>query len=190
MTPATAARGEAGIDAPLSATTEVLSESVGFSVQVAVGDRVPDALADDLLATMRERLVDERGNLLFQAVRVGHGILRSYGSRNDYAVGPITESVEITDVSATGRELSARVEWSHEAAGYFQWGVPAHTIDGDPILSFIWEDAPQGVREMFSDTERVGGDPRVFFRSVDHPGIPTSGYVRAASNWLQQEFQS
>jgi len=190
MTPATAARGNATIDVPLSVSVEMLSESVGFSVAVAVNDRVPDTLADGLLADVRGRLVDKRGNLLFQAVRVGHGVLRSYGSRNDYAVDPITESVEITDVSATARELSARVEWSHEAAGYFQWGVPAHTIDGDPILSFIWEDAPRGVREMFSGTERVGGDPRVFFRSVDHPGIPASGYVRAASNWLQQELQS
>jgi hypothetical protein len=167
---------------------EVVTDPVGFRVEASVADRLPQPAAMDLIGDIKQRMAGGRGNLLFQAVRVGHGTLRSYGSRNDYAVDPITETVEVVDASVQGRSFEARVAWTHEAAKYFQFGVSPHTIDGNPILSFIWEDAPREIREMFSHTERVDGDPRVFFQSVDHPGIPESRYVNAAMNWLRQEL--
>jgi len=170
-------------------STDLLSDPVGVELEVSVADRLPEPAQRALLADLREELVDQQGNLVFQSVRVAHGALRSYGQRNDYAVEPVTESVEIVSVDETARSLTVRWEWGHEAAGFFQFGVSPHTINGTPILSFIWEDAPQGVRDMFSDTERVGGDPRVFFRQVNHPGIPASRYVQAGVNWLRQEVQ-
>jgi hypothetical protein len=177
----------ADAEASLTFSVELESDPVGFSLEVSADDRLPPAATSALLADARKRVLDEQGNLLFQGVRVGHGTLRSYGSRHDYDVEPVTESVEVTDVTSTDRSFSARVAWTHEAAQYFQFGVAPHTISGSPLLSFIWEDAPQGVREMFSGTERVDGDPRVYLPSVDHPGIPASRYVQATINWLRQE---
>ena len=190
MTPATTPRTPAtAVDVPVEFRTELLSDPVGAEITASIADRIPGPAADALLADVREQLADQQGNLIFQAVRVAHGTLRSYGKRNDYQVEPITESVEIDDVRERGRSITVRVIWTHDAAQYFQFGVSAHTINGRPILSFIWEDAPQEVREMFANTERVDGDPRVFFRSVDHPGIPGSRYVQAAINWLRQEVR-
>lgn len=170
----------------VSFSTDLLTDPVGFSVEADVST-IPAPADQALLDTIRSELVGKRRNLLFQAARVAHGSLRSYGKRHDYSVEPITETVEIQDVRQGQQSLSADIVWTHDAAQHFQFGVSPHTIDGNPILSFIWEDAPQGVREMFADTERVGGDPRVFFRSVNHPGIPASRFVQAGMNWLRQE---
>jgi len=190
MTPATTPRTPAEAEqSPIQFSASLETDPVGFRLIAEIADRLPRPAGDALLADIRERLVDQQNNLLFQAIRVANGALRSYGRRNDYAVEPITESVEVLDVTERGRSLSVRVGWLSEGAKHFQFGVSAYTISGDPILSFIWRDAPQEVREMFANTERVGGDPRVFFRSVDHPGIPGSRYVQAAINWLRQEVQ-
>lgn len=174
---------------PIDISAEVVTDPVGVDLVASVSSALPDDGAESLVADIERDLVGKQGNLVFQSVRVAHGTLRSYGSRNDYAVEPITESVEILETSRSQREFRVRWGWTHEAATYFQFGVAPHTIDGNPILSFIWEDAPQGVREMFANTERVDGDPRVFFRSVDHPGIPASRYVQGGINWLIQELR-
>ncbi|AFH22022.1 hypothetical protein OSG_eHP14_00210 [environmental Halophage eHP-14] len=171
----------------ISFDVSIVSDPVGVVLNVTVADRLPDEAQQALLADLRDELVDQQGNLVFASVRVSHGTLRSYGQRNDYDVEPVTETVEIVTVAESSRSLTIRWEWDHEAAGFFQFGVSPHTIDGDPILSFIWEDAPQGVKEMFANTERVDGDPRVFFQSVNHPGIPASRFVQAGINWLRQE---
>jgi len=188
MSPATTPQDGGQTTTPITITTELQTDPVGVELTATVGDGLPRPAQESLLADTRQRLVGQQNNLIFQSVRVAHGALRSYGQRNDYAVEPITESVAIQRVEESPNTLTVAWAWEHEAAQYFQFGVSPHTIDGDPILSFIWEDAPQGVREMFSNTERVGGDPRVFFRSVDHPGIPDSRYVQAGMNWLRQEL--
>lgn len=179
----------ADAEASIVFDVDLESDPVGFALTVSVDDRLPPTASSALLASARERVLDERGNLLFQAVRVAHGALRSWGARHDYDVEPVTESVEVTNVSSTDRTVSARVTWTHSGAKYMNFGVSPHTIDGNPIISYIWKDAPQEVREMFSDTERVGGDPRVFLQSVDHPGIPAARFVQAGVSWLQQEVR-
>lgn len=167
----------------------VVTDPVGVDLVATVDDGLGGDAQKALLADVREKLVGQQNNLVFQSVRVAHGTLRSYAGRNDYALESITESVEIIETSMSETSFRVRWGWTHEAAEYFQFGVSPHTIDGNPILSFIWEDAPQEVREMFGRTERVGGDPRVFFTSVDHPGIPASRFVQAGINWLRQEIK-
>jgi len=103
-------------------------------------------------------------------------------------VEPIIAALNQPRVTRDGDRIVARWGWSHEAAPFFDAGVSPHTIEGAPILSFVWEDAPAGVREMFSGTERVDGDPRVFFRSVAHPGIPASHFVRRGLDWLHSNL--
>lgn len=172
----------------LSFDAELVTDPVGVELTAEVSETVSSEMRDALLRDIRDRLVGQQGNLVFQSVRVANGTLESYGGRNDYSTDPIRESVEILETDLSNTSFHVRWGWTHEAAGYMQFGVSPHTIDGDPLLSFIWEDAPRGVREMFSDTERVGGDPRVFFESVDHPGIPAARYVQAGINWLRDEL--
>jgi len=139
---------------------EVVTDPVGVELVATVDDSFGDEAQQALVNDVREKLVGQQNNLVFASVRVAHGTLRSYGSRNDYAVEPVTESVEIIETTATDSTFRVRWGWTHEAAEYFQFGVSPHTINGTPLLSFIWEDAPDGVREMFEHTERVDGDPR------------------------------
>jgi len=144
-------------------------------------DQVRDATLDAALRTARETWVPEM-------VEQSHQRLRQYGGANDYDVEPIIASLNLPRVTREGDRIVARWGWSHEAAPFFDAGVSPHTIEGNPILSFVWEDAPAGVREMFSGTERVDGDPRVFFRSVEHPGIPASHFVRRGIDWLYENL--
>lgn len=175
-------------ETPLSFEATVVTDPVGVELTASADESVSAELQDALLSDIREQLVDKQGNLVFQSVRVANGALESYGQRNDYQTDPIRESVEILNTSETQSSFRVRWGWTHEAAKFFNFGVSAHTIDGNPILSFIWEDAPQEVREMFAHTERVDGDPRVFFRSVEHPGIPAARFVQAGINWLRDEL--
>jgi hypothetical protein len=144
-------------------------------------DQVRDATLDAALRQARETWVPAM-------VEQSHQRLRQYGGANDYDVEPIIASLNAPRVTREGGRIVARRGWSHEAAPFFDAGVSPHTIEGDPILSFVWEDAPAGVREMFSGTERVNGDPRVFFESVRSPGIPASHFIRRAVDWLHSNL--
>ena len=142
-------------------------------------DTVRDAMLDRALQQARETWVPEM-------VAQSHERLRQYGGVNDYDVEPVIAALNQPRVTRDGDRIVARWGWSHEAAPFFNTGVSPHTIEGDPILSFIWADAPPEVRAIFSDTERVDGDPRVFFGSVEHPGIPDSQYVDVGIRWLRR----
>lgn len=173
----------------ISFVAEVVTDPVGVDLTVMVGEEAPRPTQQALLANIRDTVVDRRGNLVFQSVRVANGALRSWGQRHGFEVEPVTESVQVLTVDEMGQTLRVRWGWLHEATKYFQFGVSPHTIDGRPLLSFIWEDAPDSVRELFPHTERVDGDPRVFLPSVDHPGMPESRFVNAGINWLRQEVR-
>jgi hypothetical protein len=185
----TTGRRSMAVETPIRFSLTLETEPVGVRLAARLDEGLPRPAADALRKEVADTLFRESGNVIFQSIRVGHSVLEEYGQRHDYAVAPITESVALLDTSAAGRRVTARWGWQHDAASFFNFGVSPHTVDGDPLLSFIWEDAPAGVREMFSDTERVDGDPRVFFRSVDHPGIAESRFVQASMNWLRQELQ-
>jgi hypothetical protein len=148
-----------------------------------------DDLREAMLDNAESTLVGEFDPLVFRFVERAHEILRAYGQRNGYDVEPVIESLGQPDVQRNRNSITATIGWEHPAAPYFQMGTSDHTIDGTPVLSFIWEDAPEGVREMFPETERVDGDPRVFFESVDVQGLPESRFVRDAIAWLRREVQ-
>ena len=144
---------------------------------------VREAVLDDA----ERELIGKEGNLIHQTVQRSHEVLRQYGDENDYDVEPIIESLVGPEVTRTNDSIEVRWGWEHEAAPHFEYGTSDHTVDGDPVLSFIWEDAPAGIREMFPHTERVDGDPRVFLPSVDVAGLPESRFMRDALNWLRRE---
>lgn len=137
------------------------------------------------LDTAEQRLVDDRGNAIFQAVQRSHEVLRSVGATEDYDVEPIIESLGPVERERTARRLTVRWGWTHEAAPFFEFGTRPHTVDGDPVLAFRWEDAPPEIREQFADTF-----PVVFFQSVDVAGIAETAFVRAGLDYLRSQLRT
>jgi hypothetical protein len=76
----------------------------------------------------------------------------------------------------------------HAGAVFQEYGAMPHEIRARraEVLAFEWPDAPAEVQEQFDHTE---GD-LVFFESINHPGIPSIGFVRygreRARVYLQQ----
>lgn len=144
-----------------------------------------DALAEALLDDVEHKLRDE---LVPAAIEQSHEILREYGARYDYHVGPIIDALQEPTYERTARTVRARWGWDHEAAPFFEFGTPDHyTIDGNPILSFVWsrDRAPDWVAREF---EPEGDGYRVFFGSVDSgDGIAEMRFARDALNWLRRE---
>lgn len=64
---------------------------------------------------------------------------------------------------------------THRFADVHEWGAQPHEIKAKQAqaLVFEWPDAPKEVREQFEDTF-----PKVFFDSVEHPGVPGIGFLR------------
>lgn len=141
----------------------------------------PEAFLDDA----ERALVGEYNPLVSQAVRVSYGTLRSYASRTDYDIDPIEDSFGDVDVARSGDALTVTWGWDHPAAVFFNAGTSDHTIHGDPVLSFIWEDPPATARERWP--EEVDG-VRVFVEEVSVSGLPESRFVQAGLNWLRQEL--
>lgn len=141
-------------------------------------------LQEAVLDSAQHELVGKQDNLVHQMLQRAHEILQEYGSRNEYDVDPIIESLGRVDVKRTDNRLRIRVGWDHPAAPFFEFGTSDHTVEGNPILSFVWEDPPAWVREQF---DREGNGWRVFFAETEPSGIPESRFVRDALNWLRRE---
>lgn len=137
-------------------------------------------LADAVLDDVEHELVGQADPLVFQAIQQSHEALRDFAGQ--YDVGPIIDSLELTDVERTADGLTVRWGWDHPAAPFFAFGTSDHTVDGKPVLSFVWEDPPQEVREQF---DREGEGWRVFFSSVSVSGIDETRFVRIGLQWLR-----
>jgi len=139
-------------------------------------------------------LVGEQANLVFQFVELVHSNLRTYAERHDYDVESTIDSLGTPTVDRSAGRIAVTIGWESEQMDRWEFGVSPHTIDGDPILSFIWADPPQWVREEFdqgrSETGEFVSGWRVFFPSVEHPGIPESRAIRDAINGLRQVLDS
>lgn len=144
-------------------------------------------------ADLREAVLDNAEQQLIgrveDATAHAHDTLRAYGEEFDYDVDPIIASFEGPIVDRSNDRLTIRWGWTHDASVYMEFGTSDHTVEGDPVLSFIWEDAPTGVHETFPGTERVEGDPRVFLPEVEVAGLEETRFVRDALNWLRREVQ-
>jgi len=137
------------------------------------------------LDTAAQQLVDGRGNLVFQAIQRSHEVLRSVAAREEYDVEPIIDALGPVERERTAGRLTVRWGWTHEAAPFFEFGTRPHTVDGDPVLAFRWEDAPPEIREQFADTF-----PVVFFQSVDVEGIAETAFVRAGLDYLRSQLRT
>lgn len=78
--------------------------------------------------------------------------------------------------------------YNHAGAVYQEFGAMPHEIRAKraEYLAFEWPDAPEEVAEQFEDTE---GD-LVFFKKVDHPGIPAIGFIRYGRDQAKQILEN
>ena len=140
-------------------------------------------LADALVDVGIKYLMAD-GGPIEQAIEQSHEILRQYGSANDYNVESIIDSLQVPEVERTANGFRVRWGWDHPAAPIWEWGASEYTIDGNPVLSFVWENPPAWVRDEF---EAEGDGYRVFFGSVEHPGFPEARFARAVLDFLRAE---
>lgn len=152
------------------------------------------SLKEALLDDVERQLTGTRGNLIFETIQRSHEILEQYGQEHDYDVQGVIESLQQPEVVRSGSTVSVRWGWDHPAAPFFQLGTSDHTIQGNPVLSFVWEDPPQWVRKEFEQARGGGGQFesgwRVFFAEVDVQGLPASRFVREALRWLRRELEA
>lgn len=141
-----------------------------------------EALVDDIEA----KLYNEPNNLAFQFMREVADRFRSYGQTFDIDVEPIIEAMRVTDAQRTRNGARVTIEMPHGATGIFEFGASPHTIQGNPVLSFVWEDPPDWVTEEF---EQEGEGYRVFLPEVDHPGVPEARAIRDTLHWFRREVQ-
>jgi hypothetical protein len=158
---------------------------------------VTATLGDDFVQNAQVELVDEaerelvgkRGNLLFESIRQSHDRL----DVSEYDTDPVKESLVAPEADRSDDDITVTWGWEHEAAGFFEFGTRPHTIEGDPVLSFVWEDPPGWVRDEFDQARDSGGrfrsGWRVFFGSVDVDGITELAFVRAGLAYLKGELR-
>jgi len=137
-----------------------------------------DALLDEFEAYAREEIAPA-------VQQHAHDILEAYGRRHDYDVESIIAAGE-TAVDRRGDRVVVRWGWP-EPAIFFERGTVDHVVEARnaDVLSFIWEDPPQWVREEY---EREGDGWRVFLPKVEVSGLPESRFIRDTLNWLTARF--
>ncbi|WP_134672596.1 hypothetical protein [Halorussus marinus] len=114
-----------------------------------------------------------------------HGLLRAYGQRHDYDVGTLIDAGTLEVDRQPGRVV-ARWGWP-EPAIYFERGTVDHEVHAKSadVLSFVWTDPPQWVREEF---EPEGDGYRVFLPEVEVEGLPESRFIRDTLHWLRRRL--
>lgn len=143
---------------------------------------------DAILEAVEHKLVGEQGNVIARFEQQVRERLERYGDRLDYNVEPIIDSFEFEGVRRVGRTLYIRFGWTHEAALYMEFGTSDHTVEGDPLLSFIWEDRHDPPEWVAEDYEREGDGYRVFLPEVEVSGVEKIRQVRSALMWLRGEL--
>lgn len=152
-------------------------------------DDAAEAIMDDVEA----KLIGDQANLVFEFVELVHANLRTYGRRNGYDVESTIDTLGTPEVDRSDGTIAVVVGWESEQMSRWEFGVSRHTIDGNPILSFVWEDPPDWVRQEFDQARAEGGEFRsgwrVFFPEVLHPGIPESRAIRDSIHGLRRVME-
>jgi hypothetical protein len=160
-------------------------------------DGFEDELREALLDDVEEQLVGGEDSLIAEFVELVHTRLQSYADRHNYDVESTIESVGDPVVERDRNSLTVTVGWESEQMARWEFGTSEHTIDGDPVLSFVWaetdqpgDDPPEWVREEFPRARNAEGQFqsgwRVFLPEVTVDGIPESRAIRDALNGLRR----
>lgn len=148
-------------------------------------------LREAVMDEAEDQLYARRNNLAFQFRQLVSDNIEDFATEEGYDLDSIAESGRVTSTSRAQNTVSATLEWDPPAA-IFEFGARPHKIEGNPVLSFVWEDPPEWVKQEFPQGRDAGGrfksGWRVFFPSVNHPGVPAGRFIRGALNQLR--FQS
>lgn len=152
-----------------------------------------------------DRSREEIDAAIDDAVRYANDALRQAGQSppedatlDEWHMAPIIDSVEVYWESGKSegklREGDSLVaEWTHPHADKIEVGVKPHEIDGDPLLVFEWRNMPAEVEEQFQsqwdNPDSFLEEPQVAFAKVEHPGIPSVGYIRHGFKKALQQFR-
>lgn len=149
-------------------------------------------LKESIMDNAEEQLYGGRDNIAHQFLQTVTENFEDYANRHDYNLGNVIDSGRVTSTNRGQSSVSVELEWDHPAA-LFEYGTSPHKIEGNPILSFIWEDPPEWVKKAFPQGRTSGGrfvsGWRVFFPSVQHPGMPEARAIRGALNQFRFEAQ-
>lgn len=160
------------------------------SLEPAFETKVEVAMTD----AVEHELVGQQASLIYELVELTHTLLRAYGQRHGYDVESTIDSLGQPEVDRQAGRVAVTIGWESEQFSRFEFGVSPHRIDGNPILSFIWENPPDWVKQEFDQARGASGrfesGWQVFFESVQHPGIPEGRAVRDAMNAFQQVLRS
>lgn len=159
---------------------------------VAFGD-AGGIITENVTDEVRRQLVGQERNLIARTVATAANNLREAAAANEWDIEPVLSSVRV-ETDERGGTLAVRIEYDHPAAEFFEYGTSPHTIEGDPVLSFVWEerhDPPAWVQENFERDTSDGGRPgyRVYFASVDVAGIPETRFLRSALDFLENQLR-
>ena len=130
-------------------------------------DKLREAVQDKIEQKVREEIGPD-------LVRVAEENWKAYASRNGYDIDHVWEDVEHT-VEQTPNGISIVVEWP-ELTALFEFGVDPHTIDGNPLLHFYWDEIGQWVTTDNVDWGSETG------------GIPESRAIRDALNQTRRDL--
>jgi len=133
-----------------------------------------DALREAVLEEVEQTLRDDYGPAFKQVAAANW---RAYASRHDYDIHHVWEDAEGPVVDRDGDSVTMRVEWP-DLTALFEFGVSPHTIDGNPLLHFYWEEQDRWVTAESVDWGSETG------------GIPESRAIRDALNGLRQVLRS
>lgn len=151
-------------------------------------------LREAVLEEAEATLIGEEANLVFEFVELVHTALRAYGERHGYDVEGTIDSLGTPVVDRSAGRITVTVGWESEQMDRWEFGVSPHTIDGNPILSFIWAEPPEWVKDEFKQGRSASGEFvsgwRVYFESVEHPGMPASRAIRDSLEALRQVLRS
>jgi len=141
-----------------------------------------DDLREAVLDEAEQQLVGERDNAVHRSVQASHDALDA----SDYNTDSVKDSLTGPTVDRSQQSLTVTWGWSHPDARYLNSGTSPHTVDGDPILSFIWEDPPAWAREQF---DQEGDGVRAFLASVDVDGVDAIRFAQTGIRALQEELR-
>lgn len=145
-------------------------------------------LQEALLDDIEDRLL-RPGGPVRRGIEASHQRLRAWGTERDYDIEPVIDSLQDPTLERRRDGITARWGWGHPATPYFEFGTRDHTIEGNPILSFVWDDenAPRWVKKEF---DREGDGYRVFFRKVEVSGVAETRFIRHGLRVVRNELQA
>jgi hypothetical protein len=166
----------------IEVSLEFETDPIGATLDVEVPDAPSDEARQSLLDGIEATLVGRQGNLVFQSVEQAHGRLERYGQRaGDYDVDPLIDSFAGVDASRSRTGIHIEWSWEHEAFRFLEFGTSDHTVNGDPVLVFAFDESEYPyLEEMFPDGV-------AFLPDVSVSGLPESRAVRSSLNWLRRE---